>query len=189
MRRNVILVNDHVYHIYNKSIYGYVIFNSPDEFERLQAMIFFYRWQHKMSFCRFLESPSLKKSDLWSEMSLLKEHLCPLVEIMAYCLMPTHVHFILKQLVPNGISLFIKKVLGGYTLYFNHRHNRRGPLWQSRFGSRLIKDDRDLLATSLYIHENPVKDLNLPSAGDWLFSSYLEHQGKVPLNRRICTTT
>jgi putative transposase len=90
---------------------------------------------------------------------------------------------------PNGISLFMKKVLGGYTLYFNHRHNRRGPLWQNRFGSRLIKDDRDLSVTSLYIHENPVKDLSLPSADHWLFSSYLEHQGKVPLNRRICTFT
>ncbi len=189
MQRNIILTNDQVYHIYNKSIYGYVIFNNSDEFERLRAMMFFYQWQHKMSFCRFLESPALKKSDIWSEMSLLKERHCRLVEIMAYCLMPTHVHFILKQLTHDGIALFIKKVLGGYALYFNYRHNRRGPLWQSRFGSRLIENDKDLLATSLYIHENPVKDLNLPSAGDWSFSSYLEYQGKISLNRKICTST
>jgi putative transposase len=187
MKRHIILANDELYHIYNKSIYGYVIFNDPEEYERLRAMVFFYQWQHKLSFCRFLESKTIKTSDLWTEMNLLKERYNRLVEIKAYCFMPTHVHFILKQQAPDGISLFIKKVLGGYTLYFNYRHHRRGPLWQSRFGNRLIENDRDLFATTFYIHENPVKDLNLPTAGAWQFSSYLEYEGKVPSNKRICT--
>jgi putative transposase len=189
MKRKIILTTNELYHIYNKSIYGFVIFNTDEEFERMRAMIFFYQWKHKISFCRFLESRTLRTSDLWTEMALFKERHDRLVEIVAYCLMPTHIHFILKQIAPDGISLFTKKLLGGYTLYFNYRHNRRGPLWQSRFGSRLIENDRDLLATSLYVHGNPVKDLNLPSPGDWKFSSFLEHQGQIPLNHRICTST
>jgi putative transposase len=186
MRRKTILANEYVYHIYNKSIYGFIIFNNADEFERLRSMIYFYQWQHDLSFCKFLQSGGLNKSDLWSEISLINAGKSRLVEIVAYCLMPTHVHFILKQCSENGISLFIKKLLGGYTLYFNHRHNRRGPLWQSRFGSRLIENDRDLFVTCNYVHENPVKDLNLQLASDWSYSSYLEYQGKIDPNQRIC---
>jgi putative transposase len=186
MKRNTILTTGELYHIYNKSIYGYVIFNSSEEYERLRAMIFFYQWQQKTPFCHFLKSSAVKKSGLWIEMANLKEH-PRLVEIITYCFMPTHVHFVLKQLMPDGISLFMKRLLGGYTLYFNYRHNRKGPLWQNRFGNRLIKDDKDLWATKKYVHENPIKDLNLQSPGEWIFSSYLEYEGKVPDTHKICT--
>ena len=77
------------------------------------------------------------------------------VEILAFCLMPNHVHLILKQLKDNGISEFMRKT-GGYVSYFNRKYQRKGHLFQNRFKDILIKDDEQLKTTFVYVHTNPV---------------------------------
>src|SRR3989344_9520644 len=57
----------------------------------------------------------------------------PLVEIGAYCLMPNHFHLLLKELEEGGISLFMQKVLTGYTMYFNKKYDRKGALFANSF--------------------------------------------------------
>ena len=78
----------------------------------------------------------------------------PLVSIVCYCFNPNHFHFILKQEVDNGISEFLKRLLGGYTKYFNLIHNRSGSLFQGRFKSNLIDDDAYFLKIRPYTHLN-----------------------------------
>ena len=55
-----------------------------------------------------------------------------LVEILAFCFMPNHIHLLLRQLGDNGVSGFMQKLGAGYGLYFNKKHNRRGQLFQVR---------------------------------------------------------
>lgn len=80
----------------------------------------------------------------------------PLVGIIAICLMPTHVHLLIKQLTDNGISLFCQK-LGGYSTYFNKKYHRFGSLFQRPFRVVHIKDQRQLEIVVCYIHTNPVE--------------------------------
>ena len=78
-----------------------------------------------------------------------------LVDILAVCLMPDHIHLLIRQLVENGISLFFQK-MGGYSSYFNKKYQRFGSLFQRPFRAIHIKTDDQLLIVVTYIHLNPI---------------------------------
>ncbi len=176
MEKTIPLVTGQIYHIYSKSIFGYKIFNRANDFKRMLLLIQYYQYdKQSMPLCHFLESYQTRKLGFSEHLKKLNEQKEKRAEIVAYCLMPTHVHFILRQTRDNGISHLLNKTFSGYSLYFNLLHNRRGPLWQSRFGRRLIKDDRDLIVTSHYVHANPVKDLGKATPKHWPYCSYNEY--------------
>lgn len=77
-----------------------------------------------------------------------------LVSITAYCLNPNHYHVLLKQLLDGGISEFMKRLGGGYTGYFNNRHERSGTLFQGKFKAVHIESNEQLLHTSAYVNLN-----------------------------------
>lgn len=77
-----------------------------------------------------------------------------LVNIIAYCLNPNHFHFILEQLTEGGISEYMKRLGGGYTWHFNHKHDRSGALFQGRFKSVHIDSNEYLLHASAYVNLN-----------------------------------
>lgn len=78
-----------------------------------------------------------------------------LVEILAFCFMPNHIHLLVKQLKDGGITKFMRKVGTGYGSYFNRKYDRKGYVFQNRFASVHIKDDIQLRIVFVYIHTNP----------------------------------
>jgi len=82
----------------------------------------------------------------------------PLVEILAFCLMPNHIHLLLRQLRDKGISKFIQKVASGYATYFKLKYEiqLQGHFFQDRFTAVPIKDEDQLKIVSTYIHTNPI---------------------------------
>ena len=157
------LATDQFYHIYSRSIAGYYIFNSPREFERMRETIAFYRFENCKS--RIVLDGVRKEAK-------------KLVRIIAYCLMPTHIHLVLKQVEPNGISRFINRALNSYTRYFNEKNKRKGPLWEGRFKRILIEKNDYFLHLTRYIHLNPVTARLVDSPEEWDFSSFKEYVGK-----------
>lgn len=79
-----------------------------------------------------------------------------LVEIGAYCLMPNHVHLLLREKIDGGISLFTQKLFTAYSMYFNRRHQRTGKLFDSVFKAEHADDDNYLKYLYAYIHLNPI---------------------------------
>ncbi|MCL5011265.1 MAG: transposase [Patescibacteria group bacterium] len=112
------------------------------------------------------------------------------VEILAFCLMPNHIHLLLKQLKDNGISEFMKK-LGGYVSYFNLKHKRKGHLFQDKFKEVYIEDEEQLKTAFVYVHTNPasliepgwkekgIKDLHktIDFIENYKWSSYADYIG------------
>ena len=86
-----------------------------------------------------------------------------LVEVFCYCLMPNHFHFMLRQLRNGGITLFMRKLGTGYSMYFNKKYERSGILFQGKFKSVHVEDNVYLRYLPHYIHLNPL-GLSLP---DW----------------------
>jgi putative transposase len=84
-----------------------------------------------------------------------------LVHIHAYCLMDNHYHLMLSPAVEDGVSLFMKKLAGGYTMYFNEKYNRTGALFQGRYKRKVVKSEGQYLHLPLYIHLNPL-DVHFP---------------------------
>lgn len=77
-----------------------------------------------------------------------------MVEILAFCLMPNHIHLLLWQRKKNGISEFARKFGAGYVGYFNRKHDRKGPLF-GKFRAVHVATNNQLEAVYCYIHTNP----------------------------------
>src|SRR3989344_4623952 len=80
-----------------------------------------------------------------------------LVDIGAFCLMPNHFHLLLREKEDGNISLFMKKLLTAYVMYFNKKYERTGSLFEGKFKSEPVREDNYLKYLFSYIHLNPIK--------------------------------
>jgi len=139
---------------------------------------------HRFSW--FLELDKIKKDGFSKHFISISQGKEKLVQIIAYCLMPTHVHLVLKQLEENGISIFMGNILNSYSRYFNTKHKRKGPLWEGRFKNVLVDNDEQLLHLTRYIHLNPATAYLVDKPEDWTMSSYKEYLLEANKDNRIC---
>ena len=102
-------------------------------------------------------------------------------EIFAYCLMDNHVHLLVKE-NEEEIGRSIKRISGSYVYWFNAKYERIGHLFQERFKSETVEDDKYFLSVLRYIHQNPVSAGLTKKLGEYQWSSYLEYmEGKYKL--------
>jgi len=184
MRRKCFLAENNYYHIYSKSIAGYNIFNEMKDYARIIDLFKYYqRGSQKLRFSWFIKLDERNRKELEERQSIRNDKI---VDIIAYCIMPTHIHLILKQEKKNGISMFMSEVLNSYARYFNEKNKRKGPLWEGRFKNVLIKTERYLLHLTRYIHLNPVTARIIDKPEEWTASSYNEYMSKIDEKKRMC---
>jgi len=183
VKRKVPLVNEEFYHIFSRSIFKFQVFTNDRNFERFTTAIEFFNYkQNAMAFSKF-NINSFQAQKQFKNEYFTKEN--QLTEIIAFCLMPTHLHLLLKQLQENGISQMVGNALNSYSKYFNTKLDRTGPLWESKFKNVLVDSDEQLLHLTRYIHLNPVSAHLVEHPKDWQFSSYDEYVNPKQENR-IC---
>ncbi len=176
--RKTILATNEIYHVYNRGVEKRPIFLNKREYDRFIQIVNYYRFANcPVKFSKFKVLPKEERNNILKK---LEGDSRLLVDIYAFCLMPNHFHFLLKQLTDNGISKFIAKITNGFSHYFNIRHDRSGHLFQGNFGAVRIEDDEQLIHVSRYIHLNPVTSYlteadNLES---YNYSSYPDYLGK-----------
>ncbi len=176
------LANGKVYHVFTKSIADYRIFSNESDYNRMKALILHY--QNKDVGMRFSYKARLKqRGDDFIVPSISGGKV---INVIAYCIMPTHLHFIFRQVEENGVSNFMGRILNSYTRYFNIKYKRKGPLWESRFKRVLVEADEQLLHLTRYIHLNPVTAYLVDSPEDWDGSSYQEYITPSRKRDKIC---
>jgi putative transposase len=81
-----------------------------------------------------------------------------LVEVLAFALMPNHIHLLVRQLINRAVSIFMQKMGSGYATYFKEKYNqnRKGHFFQNRFNAVHIENDSQLQTALVYIFTNPV---------------------------------
>jgi len=173
------LVTDEIYHIFNRSIAGYQIFNSSKNYSRFMETLIYYTYA--IQDCKYSE---FKKTNI--PISLQNISNVKLINIIAYCIMPTHFHLIVKQLSDNGISKAINLAQLSYSKYFNKINNRKGPLWESRFKNVRVENDDYLLHLTRYIHLNPVSSDIVSFPEEWEYSSYREYLNIEKIDKKVC---
>ncbi|HHY81981.1 MAG TPA: transposase [Clostridiales bacterium] len=89
----------------------------------------------------------------------------------AFCLMDNHVHLLLREGMED-VAAVMKRITVSYVHYFNKKYKRVGHLFQDRFKSEAVEQDRYLLTLTRYIHQNPVKAGIVKRASDYKWSSY-----------------
>lgn len=177
------LVTDQFYHVFNRGINHQPTFLDKLEYRRARLSIDFYRFSNLPT--RLSKFLTLSNDDRIKIMENLRKENDRLVDILAFCLMPNHFHFLLKQLKDKGISKFLGNFQNSYTRYFNTKTGRDGSLFLDQFKAVLIRTDEQLTHVSRYIHLNPftsyvVKDLDSLFKYPWLsLPEYVEKESKI----------
>ena len=99
-------------------------------------------------------------------------------EVLAYCLMGNHYHFVLHTRQGN-LSRLMRHFNGVYSQAFNRRHAKVGHLFQGRFKAVLVDRDAYLLEVCRNVELNPVRARIVDAPDAWPWSSYLGHVGRA----------
>lgn len=66
------------------------------------------------------------------------------IELLAYCLMPNHFHFLVKQMEKDAVTRFMRQLTNAYTAYFNRKYDRVGSLFQGKFKDVFVETEEYL---------------------------------------------
>lgn len=190
--RNIPLVTGQIYHVVNRGIASQPIFLGKRDYDRALDAIFYYQNQHVPSrYSYFLRLPLKQRTEILTKLRQKREYL---VEIVCFCLMPNHIHILLKQLQANGISNFMSNITNSFTRYFNTKNHRLGHLFQGKFKAVRIETEEQLIHVSRYIHLNPYTSYLLKGLEDlekYPYSSMIEYmnpKGVEICNKEIITS-
>jgi REP element-mobilizing transposase RayT len=131
----------------------------------------FNRGAHQASIC-------LDEEDFQDIVRRIKEYAAKFsIAIIAYCLMPNHYHWLVRQDGVVEARMLPQRVFNGYAKRFNNRHHQSGTLFEGPFRAKLVDQALYLRHLPRYIHANPVKDGFATSLELWPYSNYAEWIG------------
>lgn len=159
--------SDCFYHVFNRSIANFRIFNKKENKQRFLELIDYYNQIGPLT--KYSIALKLNK---YQYVNCLYPKKNALVKIVSFCIMPDHYHLLLKSLKEEALSKYISDIENSFTRYFNLKFKRKGPLWESRFKAKIIKNNEALLHVLRYIHLNPVTSGLVEKPEDWGYSSY-----------------
>lgn len=181
--RKIPLITAQVYHVLNRGISLQPTFVSRKDYRRaIEVLRYYQNGKPPLRYSQFLTLTNERRKQILDGLSEKREFL---VEIIAYCLMPNHFHFLIKQLKEVGISKFMSNFTNSYTRYFNVKNKRNGPLFEGKFKAIRIETDEQLLHLSRYIHLNPYSSYVVKTLKDlknYAFSSFSEYLGNSEVN-------
>lgn len=93
-------------------------------------------------------------------------------DLYHYCLMPNHVHLLVKTKSADNFSLFMKKINLSYFHYYRKEYGWTGHFWQDRFKSQPVGKDGYFIQCGKYIELNPVRAGITDKPEDYPYSSY-----------------
>jgi len=76
--------------------------------------------------------------------------------VLAYAIIPDHLHAVLVPRAPYSISQVMQTIKGYTSRVVNARLDHRSPLWQRSFFDRMMRSEEQLRETVEYTHANPV---------------------------------
>jgi REP element-mobilizing transposase RayT len=90
-------------------------------------------------------------------------------KLYGWSLMPNHPHLIIST---NSLSKAMHSLNLSYAQYFNYKYSKNGYVWQNRFKSYVVQEDKYLLNLISYVEYNPVRAKIVSNPEDYRWSSY-----------------
>jgi len=178
-------IENSFYHIYNRGVEKRNIFLNEQDYRVFLSYLKIYLSPVEETVNNLQSNDDLICKDKNNQISRLYtlNNFFNKIDLISYVLMPNHFHFELRQTNKKDIEIFMRSLITKYTMYFNRKYNRVGPLFQGRYKAVLILGDEYLLHLSRYIHLNPIE---LLSKGQLLesyrWSSYLAYVNNLSMN-------
>lgn len=141
-----------IFHCYNRGVDKRTIYEDQQDY------VYFLKMLRHFNTCRVVGNLKLLEH---------QAQLDPPVTILAYSLLPNHYHLLVRcndvadELSKNGLSKYMQRIGGGYTMYFNQKYERSGSLFQGNFKAKRIDSDQYLKHILAYVgFNNTVHNLN-----------------------------
>ena len=155
MERKAPFAENESYHIYSRGVEKRKIFLNNLDYDRFIALLYIMNQDSSFRMDNFLRNNQNNLKAIFKE-----KRVKPLTSVLAYCLMPNHFHLILYEHTEGGISKFMAKLLTAYSMYFNTKYERSGPLFTRPFRSEHISNDSQYMYIFSYLHLNPLSNIN-----------------------------
>ncbi len=181
-------VKNEIYHVCNRGIEKGILFVDEHDYLRFIYELFelnneqhlsnlSYRFRTRPEEVAGIETPYILSST--THKTLVRS---PIVDVLAFSLMPDHFHLLLRERKAGGISKFLHRLSTGYVLYFNRCHGRSGRLFRGEYSVARIAQSMLLAHLLQYIHCDPLGlDHAHESSVDFLtsyrWSSHLDYCG------------
>ena len=99
-------------------------------------------------------------------------------KLFAYCLMPNHIHLLI-MIDDEKLKTLFRAFGASYVLWYNKKYDRVGHLFQDRFKSETVQDEKYFMTVLRYILRNPIKANLCSKANDYKYSSMSEYTGVI----------
>jgi len=150
------------YHLYNRGVAKQPIFLDDHDYKMFLYYLKIYLSQPNLQGETLKVPPTRQLKNFYNRLKLL-----------AYCLIPNHFHLLIYQTEAEGINLFMRSFATKYAIYFNHKYNRVGTIFQGAYKAVLVKNEQQLIYLSKYIHRNALEILPTRSLLEgYKYSSY-----------------
>lgn len=151
MERKVPLINNELFHIYNRGVDKRKTFLDIHDYHRFIMLLYLCNSTQPVDMQKvfregrtFTDIFSIDRGD-------------KLVDIGCWALMPNHFHLVMRPVREGGVTKYMRKLSTGYSIYFNQKYQRSGSLFQGKFKSEHIDNDVYLKYIFSYVHLNPLK--------------------------------
>jgi len=144
-------LDNSIYHIYNRGVEKRKIFMDEQDYK-----VFLNYLKEYLSSPQRTSSTNLQGGTLQINYHS-RNNFSDEISLLAFCLMPNHVHLLIRQKDKNSIKKFTKSLFTRYSMYFNKKYDRVGPLFQSSYKATNVINKDYLLDITRYIHKSPLK--------------------------------
>lgn len=110
----------------------------------------------------------------------MRQHLLPHAEVLAWCLMPNHYHWLIRikeEANSTRLTLDLGTFFSSYTRAIQKQEARTGSLFQQQYRLKELTTPEYLLQCFCYIHQNPLRAELETEAGSWPWSSFRDYVG------------
>ncbi|MBU0577774.1 transposase [Patescibacteria group bacterium] len=152
-KRKIELVNEQVYHVYNRGIRKERIFGLPRDYERFLVKVGEYKKKYGIQVIAW---------------ALIPNHFHMLVRAVGN-----------EVRTPNQIISFFLKLQQSHAMYFKNQYEKIGPVFQGRFNAKPVDDEDYLIKLLHYVHGQPSHH-KICSDWDWPYSSLSHYLSSSP---------
>ena len=143
------------YHLYNRGVEKRRIFLDKQDYSVYLSYLKEYLLpKDEKELYKRLSDPQISLKEKDKILKLLRmNNFANEISLLAYCLMPNHFHFFIKQKSAGSIDKFINSLGTRYTMYFNKKYKRVGSLYQGVYKAVSVINESQFIYLSKYIHK------------------------------------
>lgn len=137
---------DSFIHVVKRGARGMAITRDDADCRRFARLLYYLNDEHKSEFWEqdVRRLGAFVRPKGWPERR-------PLVEILAWTLLPNHFHLLLQETQDSGVSRFMQRLCGSMSRHFNEKYEEKGSLFQGAYRSRTIGTDKYLRWALAYV--------------------------------------